>query len=161
MKEERYRKGQVVFREGDPGDCLYYIRYGSVGVYADYGSRDEKMLAELGTGDYFGEMGLLNHEKRSATIVSFDHETVLNRISDAEFEEFFHENPAKVMDIFRQLSHKLRDTTKRYLGICQEVNKTVGADTNAITEAKVYGFEENAELKAVHDSVQASTDAKA
>ncbi len=161
MKEERYRKGQVVFREGDAGDCLYYVRWGSVGVYTDYGTRSAKKLAVLGIGDYFGEMGLLEHESRSATIVSLDHDTVLNRISDTEFEEFLKENPAKVMDILRRLSHKLRDTTRKYLEICQEVNKSVGSDAKSITEAKVYGFAQSEPLKAVHDSVQAKTNSEA
>jgi CRP-like cAMP-binding protein len=156
MKEEKYRKKQVVFREGDSGDCMYYIVWGSVGVYIGYGTPSEKKLAELRQGDYFGEMGLLDHEKRSATIVSLDHGTVLNRISDAEFKEFLKTNPAKVMDILRRISHKLRDTTKSYLEICQAVNTSVGAEVDQVVESRTYGFDKNEQLKSVYEDVQAN-----
>lgn len=155
MKEEKYRKKQVVFREGDSGDCMYYIVWGSVGVYIGYGTPSEKKLAELRQGDYFGEMGLLDHEKRSATIVSLDHDTVLNRISDEEFEEFLKTNPAKVMDILRRISHKLRDTTKNYLEICQAVNTSVGTEVDQVDESEVYGFGKNDQLRSVYEDVRA------
>ncbi len=153
MKEEKYRKGQIVFWQGDPGDCLYYIRWGSVAVIANYGEKNEEKLAELRTGDYFGEMGLLDHAARTATVVCLDHDTVLNRISEDEFEEFLRENPARIMDILQRLSHKLRDATKGYLEICEAVSDTVGARTDEVTAAKDYGFAQNATLKAVHDDV--------
>ena len=161
MNEEKYRKGRVVFRQGDPGDCLYYIRWGVVGVYANYGEEGEEKLAELRTGDYFGEMGLLDNEARSATIVSLDSDTVLSRISEDEFEEFLRDNPAKVMDILIRLSHKLRDTTKSYLEICQAVDASVGTQSSEVTGSRTYGFEQNRTLKAIHDDVQATTNSKA
>lgn len=154
MKEEKYRKGQVVFRQGDPGDCLYYIRWGSVGVYANYGKRNEEKLAELRAGDYFGEMGLLDHASRSATVVSLDYDTVLNRISEEEFDEFLHEKPARVVDILQRLSHKLREVTKAYLEICQAVDESVGTQTDVVDETKTYGFDQNEKLKAIYDDMQ-------
>ncbi len=155
MTKERYRKGQIVFRQGEPGDCMYYIRWGVVGVYAGYGSGKEEKLAELKAGDYFGEMGLLDHETRTATVVSIEHDTVLGRITEDEFDEFLRENPARVMDILRGLSHKLRDTTKDYLEICQAVSKSVGAQSDEVAESTTYGFDQNETLKAIHDDVYA------
>ena len=157
MKEERFSKGQVVFRQGDPGDCLYYIRWGTVGVFANYRQRDEEKLAELRTGDYFGEMGLLDHEARSATVVSLDHDTVLNRISEDEFEEFLRDNPARVVDILKRLSHKLRKATRNYREVCQAVSESVGAQTDEVSQTGTYGFGQNEKLKAIHDDVRATT----
>lgn len=156
MKAEKYRKGQVVFRQGDPGDCLYYIRYGSVGVYVNYGEKNEELLAELGANDYFGEMGLLDHESRSATVVCLERDTTLCRISDEEFEEFLHENPARVVDILRRMSHKLRATTKNYLEICHAVSESVGPQETEVAEQKTYGFAQDETLVAIHDQVQSS-----
>ena len=156
MDTKKYRKGQVVFRQGDPGDCLYFIRYGSVGVYAHYGEKNEEMLADLHAGDYFGEMGLLDHTVRTATAVSLEYDTTLSRISDSEFDEFLREKPARVVDILQRLSHKLRATTKNYLEICQAVSESVGAQEDKVAESKTYGFAQNETLKAVHDSVHAS-----
>lgn len=160
MNSEKYRKGKVVFRQGDHGDCLYYIRWGSVGVFVNYGEANEEKLAELRTGDYFGEMGLLDHADRSATVVSLDHETTLDRISEEEFEEFLRDNPARVVDILKRLSHKLRDATRNYLEICQAVGESVGAQADEVSRQESYGFAQNAKLKAIHDDMQATIGAE-
>ena len=161
MAEEKFRKGQVVFWQGDPGDCLYYIRWGSVGVFANYGKENEEKLAELRAGDYFGEMGLLDHEARSATVVSLDRDTVLNRITEEKFDEFLRQNPARVVDILTRLCHKLRDATKGYLEICQALDNAVGTRTGEMTDSGTYGLEQNQTLKAIHDDIQSNADARA
>ena len=161
MKTEKYRKGQVVFRQGDQSDCLYYIRWGGVSVIANYSKTNEEKLAELRSGDYFGEMGLLDHETRTATVVSIEHDTVLGCITEDEFDEFLRENPARVMDILRGLSHKLRDTTRGYVEICQAVSESVGAQSDEVAESTTYGFDKNETLKAIHDDVQDAMDDKA
>jgi hypothetical protein len=65
------------------------------------------------------------------------------------------ENPTQVMDILRQLSHKLRNTTKKYLELCKDVESAVGSDTETVDENKHYGFENNERLAAVHDGQEA------
>lgn len=159
MREEKYRKGQVVFRQGDSGDCMYFIRWGSVGVFVDYGKKNEKKLAELRAGDYFGEMELLDHSSRSATVVSLERGTVLNRISEDEFDEFVRENPARIADILARLSHKLREITKKYLQVCRAVDQSVGEQADEVVESETYGFEQNEELRAIHD-MQDAVDAE-
>ena len=56
MRGASYKKGEIIFREGDPGNCMYDIFWGRVGVYTGYGTPQEKKLAELKTEDFFGEM---------------------------------------------------------------------------------------------------------
>jgi len=65
-----YKKGEIIFKQGDPADCMYDIRWGSVGIYLNYGTSDEKMLAQLRGDDIFGEMGLVDEAPRSATAVA-------------------------------------------------------------------------------------------
>ena len=153
MKIEKYRKGKVVCKQGDPGDCMYYIVWGEVGGYTDYGTPQEKQLATLRQGDYFGEMSLIDHAARSATIVSLDGETELRRIDEDEFEGFLATNPAKVHDILAQLCHKLRDTTRRYVELCASVHDAVG-DAHEVDDARDYHFGDDARLVAAHDRVQ-------
>jgi putative ABC transport system ATP-binding protein len=62
---EQYRGGEVVIREGEAGDRFYLIRQGSV-VVERAGSSEA--LAQLKTGDYFGEMALLSGQPRNATV---------------------------------------------------------------------------------------------
>jgi len=64
---ERYQAGEVVFREGDPGDCLQLIRRGSVTISRAIGGRDI-VLAYVPAGQYVGEMALVSDAPRSATV---------------------------------------------------------------------------------------------
>lgn len=62
-----YKKNDLIFKEGDPGDAMYIIRSGGVSVYTSAG---EKPVAELKRGDFFGEMALLSNSPRNATITA-------------------------------------------------------------------------------------------
>ncbi|MBI4641586.1 MAG: FAD-dependent oxidoreductase [Candidatus Tectomicrobia bacterium] len=67
VAQAHYEPGEVIFRQGDLGDCLYIIMSGEAEVlHEDHGH--EHLLAQLGPGDYFGEMALLNQKTRTATI---------------------------------------------------------------------------------------------
>jgi len=60
---------QFVLRQGDPGDLFYLIRSGAVNVLVDEDGQ-EKKVAELGQGQYFGEAALITDEPRNASIVA-------------------------------------------------------------------------------------------
>lgn len=125
MNKAVFNKGEVIFRQGDPGNCMYDIVWGSVGVYAEYGTPNEKKLAELRPGDFFGEMGLLEQSPRSATVVALEDDTQVSAIMESDFRDYFAENPAKVFTIMQTLSQKLRRTTQDYLDVCRTVYETV------------------------------------
>ena len=125
MNKAVFNKGEVIFRQGDPGNCMYDIVWGSVGVYAEYGTPNEKKLAELRAGDFFGEMGLLEQSPRSATVVALENDTQVSAIMESDFRDYFEENPAKVFTIMQTLSQKLRRTTQDYLDVCRTVYETV------------------------------------
>lgn len=113
-----FDRGAVIFREGDPGDCMYELESGGIGIYHDYGGPDEKQIATLYNGSdikVFGEMGLLEHAPRSATAVVLEKNTILTRVSEAEFNAYFEENPVKVLDLMQQMCNRLRKTTKKYI----------------------------------------------
>ncbi|HEX6962167.1 MAG TPA: ATP-binding cassette domain-containing protein [Lacipirellula sp.] len=61
--------GDVVIRQGDPGELFYLIRSGGVDVIVEHDGEASK-VAELGEGQYFGEAALLRDEPRNATIVA-------------------------------------------------------------------------------------------
>jgi CRP-like cAMP-binding protein len=68
LRDRRVKKGEVLFREGDPGHELYLIREGTVIVSKLVTGRVEQVLARIGVGEVFGEMSLFDEAPRSATI---------------------------------------------------------------------------------------------
>ena len=47
MNIKTYSRGEIIFREGDAGDCVYELSYGSVGIYANYGKENEQKNGAL------------------------------------------------------------------------------------------------------------------
>jgi CRP-like cAMP-binding protein len=71
VRKHRVNAGEVVFRAGDPADALYIVALGSVQVVADApgdAGGVGAVIAELGPGTAFGEMGLISGSARTATI---------------------------------------------------------------------------------------------
>jgi len=58
-----YDKGEIICREGDPGDCMYVIQSGAVEISRQNGSQGV-VVAMLEQGDFFGEMALLDQQPR-------------------------------------------------------------------------------------------------
>jgi NADH dehydrogenase len=66
--KSHFQPGDYVFREGDPSNNFYIIESGEVEVVKNADKKDEKVLAILGAGDFFGEMALLDHRSRTSAI---------------------------------------------------------------------------------------------
>jgi CRP-like cAMP-binding protein/Fe-S-cluster-containing dehydrogenase component len=92
----RYNKGDVICRQGDIADAFYLIRIGFVKVSEEH-REAELVLAYLGRGGYFGEIGLLGMDdgtkgRRIATCTALDHVEVV-RIGADDFERMMTEFP--------------------------------------------------------------------
>ena len=69
MEIETHDQGSVIINEGDPGTSMYVIASGEVKVYTR-GSGGTVYLAQLGEGDFFGEVSVLTGKPRTATITA-------------------------------------------------------------------------------------------
>ncbi len=72
MRGHGYRRGEVVFHQGDPAGALHVIQSGSVKVTAPTARGTEPVLALLGTGACFGEVAALDGGARSATVTAVE-----------------------------------------------------------------------------------------
>lgn len=88
----RYNKGDVIVRQGDLADAFYLVRIGFIKVTEQH-SDGELVLAYLGRGGYFGEMGLLGEGRRTATCTALDHVEVVRFHAD-DFHRMMREFPA-------------------------------------------------------------------
>lgn len=121
MKSITFNKDQVVFKEGSFDSCMYDIVSGRVGIFSAYGTADQKKIAELDSKQIFGEIGLIGCYPRTATAVALEDNTVLSEISEADLSEYFKDKPEKLLQIMKQLSRRLRETTQNYIDACRTV----------------------------------------
>lgn len=132
-ESRQFSKGQIIFQQGAWEMCMYDILYGRVGIYADYGKPAQKLLVELKTEDFFGEMGLVEALPRSATAVALE-DAAAYVINADNFATYFKERPATVLKVMEHLSARLRAVTNDYLDACRTVAEAV--DTEAAGKEK-------------------------
>ena len=131
MDRKMFQKGALIFREGDTADCMYAVNSGRVGVYAAYGTAEEKLLAEYTQDGYFGEMGLLEHAPRSTDAVALEDDTCLEAVNEESFLVYLREHPEQVLRIMQQLSGNLRKASRDYAETCRRI-----AELSAEEDAK-------------------------
>ena len=114
LDERRLRRGDVLFREGDAGKELFFIRSGTVIVSKHVKGRVEQVLARLGPGDFFGEMSLFDDQPRSATIQA-ETETLMYGLDRSSLDHLIEQNPRAATAFFTQvvlvLVKRLRDSS--------------------------------------------------
>lgn len=76
-REKKLQPGQVIFREGEPGDRMYVVLEGKVRISKYIAGAGEEALAILERGDYFGEMALIDEQPRSADARAHDQGAVV------------------------------------------------------------------------------------
>lgn len=94
---------------------MYDIRWGSVGIYVDYGTENEKMLALRRGDEVFGEMSFVDQVPHSATAIAMDGETRLEIITRETFRFYLNERPERVVDIIQNMCRRIRDITRDYM----------------------------------------------
>ena len=72
LRARRFRRGEVLFHEGDPGDALFVVASGAVKVVVPSEDGEEAILATLRRGDFLGELALLDGAPRSASAVALE-----------------------------------------------------------------------------------------
>ena len=100
---------QVLFHAGDVGDAMYLIERGKVRICVQAKDGHEVTLATLGRGDFFGEMALLDGERRSADAVVAE-DARLALLSREHFLSFMRSSPDVALEMLTALANRLRRT---------------------------------------------------
>jgi CRP/FNR family transcriptional regulator/CRP/FNR family cyclic AMP-dependent transcriptional regulator len=103
-----FKKGEIIFHEGNPSDDAYIIGLGSVEIIENT-TEGEKVLGVLGVNEIFGEMGLIDGQPRSATARAME-ESVVYILTPKTFDSLIHENPEALLPIMKILASRLRET---------------------------------------------------
>ena len=88
-----FRKDQIVFRQGDPSDAVFYIQGGKIKKTVVSEQGKEAVVAILETGDFFGEGCLAGEPLRLSTVTALT-KSVIARISKVDITRVIHEEPA-------------------------------------------------------------------
>ncbi len=110
-----FGSGEVIIREGEAGTSFFKLNDGNVGVYSDYGVKDKEpfRVALLSKGDYFGEMAIIESDKRSATIVA-ECSVKVTEIPKTDMNAYFEENPDEIYLFMKHLGNKVRQMISDY-----------------------------------------------
>lgn len=111
MLEKTYRKNQVIFDQGDPGDSLIIIRNGLVKISLVDSNNHEFIIKTFSMNDFFGEMSLLDGGPRSATATAVEDTQALIIFRD-NFVGLIQKNPSVALGMLTELSNRLRTTTE-------------------------------------------------
>jgi len=102
-----YRKGQVIFLEEETGSYMYLVLSGKVKVSKAGTAGKETILAIHRTGDFFGEMSLLDGKTSPATVSAMEDAKIIS-VSGADFYKYLMHNEKVMLQIIHVLCARLR-----------------------------------------------------
>lgn len=109
-----FQHGEVIFKEGDAGDGLFLVEAGMVRIAATVGEGAQRPLAVVKAGDFFGEMAVLDSERRSANAIA-EGETTLFFLPRDEVLAFLETSPKAAVSLVREFSLRMRDFNRRFV----------------------------------------------
>lgn len=117
LEEESFKAGDDIIREGETGDRLYFIESGRVKV-TKMTKEGERFLTELGPGDEFGEMELIDIHPRSATVHALEPVVTLS-LTNRNLLRLYHDHleifSRLLLNLAREISRRFRKAEDRML----------------------------------------------
>lgn len=109
MALERFSEGDIVITEGEQGSSLYVIVSGSVKIFTRGKKGESVFLAQLGEGEFFGEVSVLTGKPRTATITAAESSELL-RLDKDELDQIVGKHP-RVKSILEEFYKKRASQT--------------------------------------------------
>jgi F420-non-reducing hydrogenase small subunit len=112
-----YRKGEVIFNQGDPGDTMYIIQSGAIEISHRQGD-NKKVLALLERGDFFGEMALIDKHPRTAAAAAISRSRLLPLTRISLMDRIRHD-PSVVIHLLKTLCERINNTNRMMQSIVE------------------------------------------
>jgi signal transduction histidine kinase len=127
-------EGEIIFREGDPGDLLYLVGEGSVKISKSGRGGQQETLGFIQSGNFFGEMALLDGKPRSAMAMAAE-PTLLGMVDESTFQHILELAPSRLhMNFLRSVSERLRAVNSHFISEVMRTERLslVGTMANSI-----------------------------
>lgn len=111
-KERVVEKSHKIFEKGEDGTTMFVIVEGSVRIHDENKSSSSKALAILNEGHFFGELSILDNEKRSASATAVEN-SVLLEISQDSFRNMMIDNFDLAQNLISALAERIRSLTNK------------------------------------------------
>ncbi len=108
----RFREGEEIFAQKSLGRSLFIVKSGRIAIVVTDGAGNEQTVAEFGSGQVFGEFGLLDGLPRSAGAVACERSELLI-LSRSDFFMYLEQRPSVAINLVVLLSRRLRFTIQR------------------------------------------------
>ncbi|MBI5967062.1 MAG: cyclic nucleotide-binding domain-containing protein, partial [Deltaproteobacteria bacterium] len=109
IQAKEFAKETVIFKEGEPGDSIFIISQGKIGVFRLDSSGKKIVLNELKEGDFFGEFGFFGNGRRQASVEALA-DTELLEITKKDLQEIIREFPSVSQVLFKFYKERVLDT---------------------------------------------------
>jgi signal transduction histidine kinase len=113
-RELTFAAQQPIFRQGDPGDGIYFVKEGLVQIATTVSTGESKELSKIAPGDLFGEMAVLDNEPRSASATA-DKLTTVYFISREELLKLLDRVPRLGSAMMREIFRRVRTFNNKYV----------------------------------------------
>ena len=109
VTERRFRAGEIIFNQGDPGAEMFVVSDGHVNIHLPGEASRRISLKDVARGEYFGELALFDEQPRSASALATTAAKLLV-VSREMLSEYLEKRPRAAMAILHTMSERLRQT---------------------------------------------------
>jgi diguanylate cyclase (GGDEF)-like protein len=134
LEYRRIKKGDPVFMEGERGEELFLHLAGELGAFVGQSDGSQRLLFSISAGDFFGEMSVIAHEPRSATIIAKE-DADLMVLRSGDFYRILSEHPligVKMLKTIGKVQNGWLDSSAKHLSDLMRWGET--ARLRAITD---------------------------
>jgi CRP/FNR family transcriptional regulator, cyclic AMP receptor protein len=138
LEDVEFAAGQLVFKRGDPGDAIFIVSSGEVEIFVEDTTGQRIVFETAKSGDFFGELSLLDGDPRSASAVAIGATRAL-RIDRQDLTLLFTRHPTAALDVLAVIGRRLREADK-LLGSRAVVSPNEAVEERITTVQRIADF---------------------
>lgn len=120
IRDAKFKKGDIIYKQNDEANEIYFIKYGSVHLYLDYTTANEKLIAIANEAKVFGELGVIESKPRTMTAIAAE-DCVITVVDKESFPSYIKENQNKMILVMESLSSRIRSQSQKLVKACKAV----------------------------------------